>query len=313
MSKPSASMTSGAAPASKASPAVARSGGDRSEQRMAFVLLLPALLLVIVFRIFPLGWGAVLSFLGVTSSGAVGFVGVSNYVALAHDPSFRDSMVNTLILLATLPVWVMLPMVLAILIHQGVPGGKVFRAVYFFPAVLSSVIIGSIFNVVLRYDGNLNAMLDTFGIDAVDWLGNGSTALMSLIGVQMWSTFGMGVLIFMAGLSTVPDEMIEAARLDGANFWQTWIYIIIPMLRPIIEFVAVVTTVGVLTSMFGLIYVLTDGGPGTSTTLPEFLIWIEQGKMNRPSYAAAISVVLFALMGGIAWLQIRIMTRNANL
>ena len=280
---------------------------------MAYLLLVPALLLVIVFRVIPLGWGAVLSLLDRTPSGGTAFVGLSNYAQLAHDPSFRDSMVNTLILLATLPIWVMLPMVLAILIHQGVPGGRLYRAVYFFPAVLSSVIIGSIFNVVLRYDGNLNAMLAFFGVDAIDWLGTGSTALMSLIAVQMWSTFGMGVLIFMAGLSTVSDDMIEAARLDGANLWQTWFYIIIPALRPIIEFVAVVTTVGVLTSMFGLIYVLTDGGPGTSTTLPEFLIWIEQGKMNRPSYAAAISVVLFALMGGIAWLQIRIMTRNANL
>ena len=74
-----------------------------------------------------------------------------------------------------------------------------------------------------------------------------------------------------------------------------------------------VTTIGVLTSMFGLIYVLTAGGPGTATTLPEFLIWLEQGKMNQPGYAAAISMVLFLLMGGLAWLQIRIMSRNANL
>ncbi len=107
--------------------------------------------------------------------------------------------------------------------------------------------------------------------------------------------------------------MIEAAKLEGAKPWQVWFYVIIPALRPIIEFVAVVTTIGVLTSMFGLIYVLTAGGPGTATTLPEFLIWLEQGKMNRPGYAAAISMVLFVLMGGLAWLQIRIMNRNANL
>jgi multiple sugar transport system permease protein len=89
-------------------------------------------------------------------------------------------------------------------------------------------------------------------------------------------------------------------------------HIIIPFLRPIIEFVAVVTTIGILTSMFGLIYVLTAGGPGTSTTLPEFLIWVELGKLNRPGYAAAISMVLFALMAGLAWAQVRIMQRNAD-
>ncbi len=122
----------------------------------------------------------------------------------------------------------------------------------------------------------------------------------------------MSVLIFLAGLSTVSGELIEAARLDGASQRQIWWHVILPAMRPILEFVAVVTTIGVLTSMFGLIYVLTAGGPGTSTTLPEFLIWMEQGKMNRPGYASAISMVLFVGMAGLAWVQIRIMQRNAN-
>jgi len=287
--------------------------GSKAERRFAYLFVLPALLLVLVFRIVPLFWGFFLSLTNANGIDRMDFVGAQNYAAIAADPVFRDSLVNTLILLATLPIWITLPMLLAILIHQGVPGGKLFRAVYFFPAVLSSVIVGSIFNVVLRFDGSLNALLKAFGFSAVDWLGNGSTALASLIAVQLWSTFGMSLLIFLAGLSTVPKDMLEAARLDGAKLWQTWIFVIIPSLRPIIEFVAVVTTIGVLTSMFGLIYVLTAGGPGTATTLPEFLIWLEQGKMNRPGYAAAISMVLFVLMGGLAWLQIRIMSRNANL
>lgn len=284
----------------------------RAEQRTALLFVLPALLLVALFRMFPLAWGFLLSF--TESSGTeTHFVGFDNYLQLAHDPAFRDSLANTLILLATLPVWVMLPTLLAILIHQGVPGGRIFRAVYFFPAVLSAVIIGSIFNVVLRYDGSLNAGLKAMGILPVDWLGNGATALACLIAVQLWATFGMSVLIFLAGLSTVPDELVEAARLDGAKPLQIWVHVILPALRPIVEFVAVVTTIGVLTSMFGLIYVLTAGGPGTATTLPEFLIWLEQGKMNRPGYAAAISMVLFAMMAVLAFIQIRIMSRNANI
>jgi multiple sugar transport system permease protein len=150
------------------------------------------------------------------------------------------------------------------------------------------------------------------GIDAIDWLGASSTALGSLIVVQLWSTFGMSVLIFMAGLTTVPEDIIEAARIDGARFWQRLWFIVIPSLRPIIEFVAVVTTVGLLTNMFGLVYVLTGGGPGTATTLPEFLIWLEQGKLNRPGYAAALSMFLFVMMAGVAYAQVRIMNRNAE-
>ncbi len=287
--------------------------GSKQEQRFAYLMLLPALALVLIFRVIPLIWGFFLSLTNVDTLGNGDWVGFANYARAANDPTFQDSLINTVILLATLPIWVMLPMLLAILIHQGVPGGKFYRAVYFFPAVLSSVIIGAIFSVVLRYDGSLNNMLGAVGIDAIDWLGSSSNALGSLIAVQLWSTFGMGVLIFMSGLATVPDDIIEAARIDGAGFWQRLFLVIVPSLRPIIEFVAVVTTIGVLTSMFGLIYVLTGGGPGTSTTLPEFLIWLEQGKLNRPGYAAAISMILFVMMGGIAWMQVRIMSRNTNL
>lgn len=103
-----------------------------------------------------------------------------------------------------------------------------------------------------------------------------------------------------------------AARLDGARPHQIWWHVILPAMRPILEFVAVVTNIGMLTSMFGLIYVLTAGGPGTATTLPEFLIWMDQGKMKRPGYASAISMVLFVMMAGLAYVHIRIMSRNAN-
>jgi multiple sugar transport system permease protein len=287
--------------------------GTSVEKRIAYLFIAPAILLVTVFRIFPLMWGFVLSFFDTDGMSKFRFAGFDNYVAIAGDHGFRDSLENTLILIATLPIWVALPMILAILIHSGVPGGKFFRAVYFFPAVLSSVIIGSIFNMVLRFDGSLNAMLKAVGLIPVDWLGSGTSALFCLFAVQLWSTFGMSLLIFMAGLSTVPTELTEAARLDGAKPLQIWWHVIIPVLRPIIEFVGVVTTIGALTSMFGLIYVLTAGGPGTSTALPEFLIWLEQGKMNRPGYAAAISMLLFALMAGLAYVQIRIMSKNTNL
>jgi len=285
---------------------------SRVERRFAVFFLAPALLLLITFRLIPLGWGFLMSFTDADNTGQANWVGAANYIKAIEDPTFQDSIVNTLLLLATMPIMVMLPMLLAILIHQGVPGGRFFRAVYFLPAVLSSVIVGAIFNIVLRYDGSLNSFLDSIGIDGVDWLGSSNTALISLIAVQLWSTFGMSVLIFMAGLTTVPDDIIEAARIDGARFWQRLYFIVIPSLKPIIEFVAVVTTVGLLTNMFGLIYVLTGGGPGTATTMPEFLIWLEQGKLNRPGYAAALSMFLFLMMAGVAYAQVRIMSRNAK-
>lgn len=290
-----------------------RSKSRRAEARVALLFLLPAILLVVVFRIFPLFWGFGISLTSATSTDPGEFIGAANYWRALDDPNFRAAMANAVVVLLSVPIFVTIPLILAILIHQGVPGRAFFRSVYFFPAILSSVIIGSIFSVVLSFNGNLNAVFKLVGFKGVDWLGHSATALPVTLAIQCWSTFGMGVLIFLAGLSTVSKEMVEAARLDGAKMWQIWFHVIIPELRPIIEFSTVITTIGLLTSMFGLIYVLTGGGPGTATTVPEYLIWAAQGKLHKPAYAAAISMVLFVMTSILAWLQIRIMSRNTNL
>ena len=285
----------------------------RAEARVALLFLVPAILLVLVFRIFPLFWGFGISLTSATSTNPGEFIGAGNYLRALDDPNFRSSIVNAAVVLLSVPFFVTVPMLLAILIDQGVPGRTFFRSVYFFPVILSSVIIGSIFSVVLSFNGSLNAVLNMLGIPGVDWLGRSATALPVTLAIQSWSTFGMGVLIFLAGLSTVPKDMVEAARLEGAKMWQIWWHVIIPELRPIIEFSTVITTIGLLTSMFGLIYVLTAGGPGTATTVPEYLIWVAQGRLNQPAYAAALSMILFTITGILAWLQIRMMSRNANL
>ena len=285
----------------------------RAEARIGLLFVLPAIMLVLVFRIIPLFWGFGLSLTSATSTDPGEFIGAGNYLRALDDPNFRSSIANAAVVLLSVPIFVTVPMLLAILIDQGVPGRAFFRSVYFFPVVLSSVIIGSIFSVVLGFNGSANALLKVLGLPAVDWLGRSATALPVTLAIQSWSTFGMGVLIFLAGLSTVPKDMVEAARLDGARMWQIWWYVIIPELRPIIEFSTVITTIGLLTSMFGLIYVLTGGGPGTATMVPEYLIWSAQGRLNQPAYAAALSIILFVITGILAWLQIRMMSRNANL
>jgi multiple sugar transport system permease protein len=308
MSKTPPSPTSPGAPA----PHRPR-GGRRAEARMALLFLLPALLLVTIFRIVPLFWGFGISLTSATSTSPGEFIGAGNYLRALDDPNFRASIANAGVVLLSVPIFVTVPMVLAILIDQGVPGRGFFRSVYFFPVVLSSVIIGSIFSIVLSFNGSANGLLKLLGLPGVDWLGRSTTALPVTLAIQSWSTFGMGVLIFLAGLSTVPKDMVEAARLEGAKMWQIWWYVIIPELRPIIEFSTVITTIGLLTSMFGLIYVLTGGGPGTATTVPEYLIWSAQGRLNQPAYAAALSIILFVITSLLAALQIRMMSRNAKL
>lgn len=282
------------------------------ERVMGYLFIAPALLLLAIFRFYPMLRGFMYSLTQWDGINPPQFVGLQNFAfLLLRDDLFHAAILNAAKLLATLPVWVFFPMILAILIFQGVPGWRFFRAAYFFPNVLSAVIVGAIFNMLLRIDGPLNTFLKAIGLKvlAVDWLGNASTALPTVIAVAIWASFGSGVIVFLSGLSAIPEDFFDAAKIDGANWVQTLWYVTIPVLRPTIEFVAVAASMGMLTSMFGYIYVMTGGGPGTATYLPEYLIWVQQGRLNRPGYASAISVLLFFILFIVALFQIRLMSR----
>ena len=188
-------------------------------------------------------------------------------------------------LLLLLPVFVVVPLVLASLIYIKIPGHRAYRAVYFFPVVLSPVIIGTMFNTVLSADDLFNSFLDVAPADQrlARQPGHGTAHRGRR---AAWTTFGLAVTIFLAGLSTFDSELIQASTLDGANVAQTIYHVIIPSLRPTIQFVVVTTTIGLLTGMFGLLFVMTAGGPSDSTTyLPELYIWVKQGRDNRPALA----------------------------
>jgi multiple sugar transport system permease protein len=274
------------------------------------LFVLPALALLLVFRVYPLIRGAFFSVTGDRERNGV-FIGLDNYTELFADSGFLQSLRNIGILLVLLPIYVAIPLALAIFIHLKIPGHRIYRAVYFFPVVLSPVIIGAIFNQVLAVDGPINQALARAGLDVpIDWLGSKTTALYSVLAVQIWATFGLAVVVILAGLSTLDQELLDAAKMDGANLWQQIRHVILPSLLPTIQFVFVTTTIGLLTGMFGLLFVMTAGGPGTATYLPEFFIWLQQGQMGRPAFASAASMVLFAVMAIIALIQIRILRRE---
>jgi multiple sugar transport system permease protein len=291
----------------------ARTRGEalRLDRVMPYLLVLPTLVIIGAFRIYPLLRGAQYSFTGDGERSGEN-VGLANFRELWQDERFIGSLKHVGILLSLLPIYVVLPLLLAALIHVKIPGHRAYRAVYFFPVVLSPVIIGTIFNTVLSADGPFNSLLETLHLPTNDWLGNPDTALFTVVGVQIWSTFGLAVTIFLAGLSTLDQELIEASRLDGANLMQTIRHVIVPSLRPTIQFVVVTTTIGMLTGMFGLLFVMTAGGPFDSTYLPELYIWVKQGNDNRPALASAASMVLFLMMAIIAIIQIRLLSKDVE-
>jgi multiple sugar transport system permease protein len=301
------------AEAATAAPAVRTRRPSRrrgwTEQDIAPLLLIaPALLVIVGLRVVPLALGAQYSLTGDGDRNGA-FVGLDNYTELFADPVFQTALKNVGLLLLALPVAVAVPGVLATFLFMKVPGHGIYRSVYFFPVVLSPVIIGAIFNILLSYDGPVNLALESVGLGAVDWLGEPRIAMFSVIAVHIWATFGMALVIFMAGFATVDQSLLDAARCDGANLRQTVWHVVIPELSRTIQFVFVTTMIGMLTAMFGLLYVMTAGGPGAATYLPELFIWVTQGQMNRPAYASAASMVLFALMLVVGFAQIHLIKR----
>lgn len=292
-------------------PAGRISRGARLERLAPFVLVAPAVLIIVVLRLWPLLLGVNFSFTGDGERNGTS-VGFDNYAELLNDPLFRTALRNVGLLVVLLPVAVAIPGLLATFIYLRVPGNRLFRGVYFFPAVLSPVIVGAIFNLMLGFDGPLNTAMKAIGLGPVDWLGDPDIAMFTVTGVHIWATFGMALVVFLAGFSTLDTALLDAARMDGASLPQIIWHVIIPSLSRTLQFVFVTTMIGMLTSMFGLLYVMTSGGPEGSTYLPEFYVWIQQGQMNRPALASAASTVLFLIMLVVGMLQVSVLRRTGR-
>ncbi|MCP4168574.1 MAG: sugar ABC transporter permease [Chloroflexi bacterium] len=277
------------------------------------MFMVPAILLLVLFRFYPLLRGIGYSLTDWDGIHAPEFIGLANFERLLfNDPLFRDSVANWFKVILTLPIWVLLPLVLALLIHQKVPGARFFRAAFFLPYVLSAVIVAAIFTMVLKIDGAVNSLLKLVGLDflTADWLGTLDTALPSVIGVALWASFGVGVIIYLAALATMDNDLIDAATVDGANWFQMLWHIVFPSIRPTIEFYTVLQIKLMLAGMFAYVFVLTSGGPGSSTYLPEYLIWENMGLLNRPGYATAIGTLIFIFFLFVIIAQVRLMTQR---
>jgi multiple sugar transport system permease protein len=307
--RPASAWRAGETPRKPTVPRAAR--GSRAEKLAPFVLIAPAVLVILAFRLYPLLLGVNFSFTGDGERDGTP-VGFDNYRELLEDPLFRTALSNVGLLVVLLPVAVAIPGLLATFIYLRVPGHRLYRGVYFFPAVLSPVIVGAIFNLLLAFDGPFNAALGGLGIGPVDWLGDPSIAIFAVVGVHVWATFGMALVVFLAGFATLDPALLDAARVDGASLPRVIRHVIIPRLTRTIQFVFVTTMIGMLTSMFGLLFVMTSGGPEGSTYLPEYYIWTQQGQMNRPALASAASTVLFVIMLVVGLLQVTLLQRSGR-
>ena len=287
------------------------------EARAALLFLSPALLVLAIFFFVPVLAGFALSVtdFDLYSIGDVHnlrFIALENYVTLLRSNVFWTAFLNTLYFaVAGGPLTVAASLAAALLVNAKAARWKpFFRTVYFAPVVTTLVAVAIVFRFLYhpRF-GMINRVLESIGLHGVDWLSDPLLAMPAIILVAVWKNFGYNMIIFIAGLQQVPEELYEAARLDGAGAWRQFRHITLPMLGPTFLFVGVVTAIGYL-QLFAEPYVMTRGGP-LNKTLSAMMMMYEQGfRWWRMGYAAAIAFLVFLVIAAATALQMKLQERR---
>jgi multiple sugar transport system permease protein len=276
----------------------------KTETRAALLFLTPALVFITIFFLLPVAGGFVLSItdfdiysIGNASNTRV--VGTANYTALVHSPLFWRALTNTLYFsLVGGPLTIAVALGAALLLNAKLARWKAFfRTIYFAPVVTTIVGVAVVWRYVYHTRvGLLNRLLAMVGIQGPDWLGDPHWAMPALILLAVWRGFGYAMVIFLAGLQNVPDELYEAARIDGAGAWRQFWYVTVPQLGPTFVFVGIITAIGFL-QVFAEPYVMTpDGGPLNATLTIVMLMYREGFRWWNMGYAASVAFILFALV-----------------
>jgi ABC-type sugar transport system permease subunit len=266
-----------------------------------------------VFIAFPFAYTIYLTFERGSLLSGLSFGGLENYRSIVSDTLFWQTLRNTAFFMAILiPLTLVVTIALGLLLSSNVRGMAVYRSLIYLPSLLSVVVTGLIWKILIDRDtGPLSLLFSRlFGID-VPWLTNGNFAIFFLSVVTMWSTAGFYGLIFMSGFNNIPDELIEAARIDGANGWQILTRIKLPMIRPVMQVVLVLVTVSAV-QVFDLVFVMTQGGPGTATYTAMWYIYQNAFNGGSVPYAAAMSVVLLLVTATIAALFVARRSKGAG-
>ncbi|PMB44646.1 sugar ABC transporter permease [Fischerella thermalis CCMEE 5205] len=272
----------------------------------AWIFLAPALILLSLFILWPIAYLFYLSFTsGMFTSNGIHWIGLNNYWRLLSNSDFWQVIFNTIYFtLATVIPSLVIPLGLAILLNQTLPLRGLLRSVYFLPSIISLVAAGLGFRWLFQNDGAVNALLDVIGIKAIPWLSSTLWAMPVLIILGIWKQLGFNMVVFLAGLQTIPPSRYEAAELDGANAWQKFWHITLPGLQSTLIFAIITTMIFTLRS-FEQVYVMTGGGPLNSTNLMVYYIYQEAFAQFDFGYAAAAATVLFAVTLILVYLQLQ--------
>ncbi len=286
--------------------------------RAAYFFAAPALLAIFIFFFLPIAAAFLISFtdFDIYSLGDISkarFVGFKNYWHLLNNALFWKSLKNTLYFaLVGGPLSIATSLSAALMLNSKLIKFKsIFRLAFFTPVVTTLVAVAVVWRFIYhpRF-GLMNYFLGFFGINAIDWLGNPHWAMPALIILAVWKNFGYNMIIFIAGLQNIPEELYEASHIDGASKWQQFWNVTLPLLAPTTLFVSIITAIGYF-QFFAEPYVMTQGGPLNSTLSVVLLMYQEGFRWWRMGYSASIAFILFTIILVVTLIQLKLQKSNA--
>jgi multiple sugar transport system permease protein len=282
-------------------PALRRSRGWNrlrwEEARAAYVFLLPNLLIFSIFTLYPVFASFYYSLNEWTLHTPMEFIGLANYINLFQDEIFRQVLLNTLYYTAgVIPFQTAIGLLIAVGLNQKIRFMTGYRALYFVPVVTSMIAVSIVWQWMYQPQyGVINSLLRIVGIEGPNWLFSREWAMPAVIAMSIWKNVGYSIVLYLAALQGVPESLYESAMIDGANAWQRFWRITLPMISPTTFFIIVLSVIGSFQS-FDQIYVLTEGGPARATSVIVHYLYQNGFQWFNMGYAAAIAYVLFALL-----------------
>lgn len=274
-----------------------------------YLAVLPAAAVVIVLMVLPIGETIYHSFTnwdGLTST----FIGLGNFRLIFQNPVSDQVFVNSLIFLISVPLILAASVVVAVLVYERVLGWRVFRFLFFIPAVLSPVIVGALFSTFFLPSGLVDKTLSPIGLSSFPWLSHPWTARAVVILALVWTSFGFGMVVVLSAMSTIDPALYDAAAIDGASWWRRLWSITIPMISGSLQFLSVINVIYTFTSLFSFVYVITSGGPGFATTTVDYFTYLTSFENGQFGYGAALAVLLFLVVLVLTVVQVTLFPRR---
>jgi len=280
-----------------------------------YLFLAPALIVIAVFFIYPIIAVVYYSFTDYNIMTPPVWAGLENYQRLVKDPVFWQALQHSFVYLLVTPVLIILSTLLAIVVNRKLVGINAFRALYFIPVISGSIAVGIAWRMMLDTNGIINSILLALGLiqEPIQWMAEPSLTLSIAMLLTIWLGLGYYMMIFLAGLQNIPEELYDAALIDGCNGWQKHWYVSIPGLRPQITFVAVISSLAAL-QVFNEIFTLTGGLGGllNSGVTMVFYLWRQAFRLNHAGYASAIAIVLLVITLAFSLINIRLLERGTE-